>query len=106
VRVRSQASPEKAAGNALRQQADQDDRGASSATSPNTGVVTKVRDLIDGADSADAEIVPLRMAAPPDHGDEGFSDMATPMVGNTPDTGASTAPARPDRAAPMPKVTA
>src|SRR6266566_689751 len=38
---------------------------ASKATSPNTGVVTKVAIWLMAPNSADADIVPLRMAAPP-----------------------------------------
>src|SRR5205807_656413 len=38
---------------------------ASSATSPNTGVVTKVATWLIVPNKAEAETVPLRMAAPP-----------------------------------------
>src|SRR6185437_6281993 len=73
---------------------------ASRATSPNTGVVAKVAIWLMVPNKAAADIVPLRKAEPPPITVmKDLATLATPMVGKTPETGASTAPARPDIAA-------
>ena len=53
----------------------------------------------------EAEAVPARMEAPPPTTVmKALATKAEPMVGDTPDTGASSPPASPVIAAPIPKV--
>src|SRR5262245_53086916 len=80
---------------------------ASSATSPTTGVAKKVMTWLTVPSNIAAEAVPARTVAPPLMTViKALAIYVVPITGTTPEIGASIPPARPESAAPSPKVAA